>query len=295
MVSSSRRVRAVLEALLVTFLWSTSWVLIKQHLDEIPPLIFAGLRYTIAFVVLLPGANKHRARVRALTGQEWRRLAALGLVFYTLTQGGQFVTLAHLEAVTFSLLLNFSAVLVAIAGIVTLHESPSRLQWAGIAIFVAGALAYFSSTATWENRALGLGLAGLTVCANAAAALLGRWVNREQTLPPILVTCISMGIGALCMLALGLVFQGWPAITPRGWLVVVWLAVINTALAFTLWNHTLTIMSAVESATINNTMLVQIAVLAWLFLGERPTPTQMGGLALATVGVLLVQVRSTRR
>ena len=39
-----------LQALFVTFLWSTSWVLIKIGLDQIPALPFAGLRYTLACV-----------------------------------------------------------------------------------------------------------------------------------------------------------------------------------------------------------------------------------------------------
>jgi drug/metabolite transporter (DMT)-like permease len=46
--------RAVAQALLVTFLWSTSWVLIKWGLADIPALVFAGLRYTLAFLILLP-------------------------------------------------------------------------------------------------------------------------------------------------------------------------------------------------------------------------------------------------
>lgn len=88
---SSKRVRAILTALLVTFLWSTSWVLIKRYLDEIPLLIFAGLRYTLAAVVLVPGAVRHRRQVRDLTGRDWGALVALGLVYYTLTQGGQLI------------------------------------------------------------------------------------------------------------------------------------------------------------------------------------------------------------
>ncbi len=50
-------------------------------------------------------------------------------MLYTLTQGGQFVTLQHLEAVTFSLVLNFTSIPVALAGILTLHE-PLRHGWA---------------------------------------------------------------------------------------------------------------------------------------------------------------------
>ena len=38
-------------------------------------------------------------------------------------------------------------------------------------------------------------------------------------------------------------------------------------------------------------MLVQIALLAWIFLGDRPTGQQVPGLAVASVGILLVQLR----
>lgn len=235
----SPRVRAILQALLVTFLWSTSWVLIKVALDEIPPLTFAGLRYTMAFLILLPGLWKHRADLHALAAQDWRRLAVLGLVFYTMTQGGQFLTLKHLEAVTFSLLLNFTSVLVAFFGIVVLREVPSRLQWAGLIVFIAGVVVYFLPVSGSGEPALGFVCAGFTVCANAAASVLGRSINRKNTIPPLVVTAVSMGIGAISLLGIGLAVEGLPLLSPAGWAIVAWLAAINTALAFTLWNKAL--------------------------------------------------------
>ena len=63
-MQNSGRLRAILQALLVTFLWSTSWVLIKIAINDIPPLTFAGLRYTLAVIILLPGLRKHRDKVR---------------------------------------------------------------------------------------------------------------------------------------------------------------------------------------------------------------------------------------
>ena len=45
--SPSSNLIPVLQALFVTFLWSTSWVLIKVGLKEIPAISFAGLRYTL--------------------------------------------------------------------------------------------------------------------------------------------------------------------------------------------------------------------------------------------------------
>jgi drug/metabolite transporter (DMT)-like permease len=73
--------------------------------------------------------------------------------------------------------------------------------------------------------------------------------------------------------------------------VITWLAIVNTAFAFTLWNHTLRTLSAVESSVINNTMLIQVAILAWLFLGERLNRQELLGLALAGIGAFVVQLR----
>ncbi|MCA9931883.1 MAG: DMT family transporter, partial [Anaerolineales bacterium] len=246
----SPRLLAILQALFVTFLWSTSWVLIKRNLDEIPPLTFAGLRYSLAFLILSPGLWRHRAEVRALSAKEWRSLVILGLVFYTLTQGGQFVTLKHLEAVSFSLLLNFTALLVAIFGIFVLKEMPSRLQWWGIIIFIIGVIVYFSPTGIRGGQLLGFAFAGFTVLANAMAAVLGRSVNRSAKISPLVVTAISMGVGAAFLLGSGFAVQGLPSISPSAWAVIAWLAVVNTALAFFLWNKTLRILSAVESSII---------------------------------------------
>lgn len=69
---------------------------------------------------------------------------------------------------------------------------------------------------------------------------------------------------------------------PSGW--------FSTALAFTLWNQTLRTLTAVESSVINNLMLVQIALLAWVFLGEALSPIEIVGLAVALAGILVVQV-----
>jgi drug/metabolite transporter (DMT)-like permease len=288
---SPSRLRAVLLALLVTFLWSTSWVLIVRGLDDIPALTFAGLRYAIAFLLLLPACWRRRDEVRALSRRDWGRLIGLGLVFYTLTQGGQFLTLEHLEAITFSLVLSFTPILVAMAGAVLLSERPGRAQWAGIVIALGGGALYFLSASAPGGSAVGLLLAGATLTANTGAALLGRAVNRRRTTSPIVVTTVSMGIGGICLLAIGIGTEGVPSFGLASWGIILWLAVVNTALAFTLWNLTLRTLSATESSVVNNTMLIQIAVLAYVFLGERLTPVQIVSLMVAAGGTLLVQIR----
>ena len=137
--------QAVLQALFVTFLWSTSWVLIKIGLEEIPALPFAGLRYTLAFVCLLPFAARsgQLGSLRRLPAGTWIRLLLLGLLFYSVTQGSQFLSLNYLPAVTVSLLLSFTTILVALIGFFALRERPTTMQWTGSGLYLAGVLVYF--------------------------------------------------------------------------------------------------------------------------------------------------------
>jgi len=291
----SKHGRAVLTALFVTFLWSTSWVLIKIGLTDIPALPFAGLRYAGAFLLLLPGLWQRRAEIRRLSARDWLLLFALGVVFYALTQGGQFLTLSHLNAVPFSLMLSFSPILVAAAGASVLRERTSPVQVVGIALALGGALIYFAPLSVSRGSALGFALAGGTVAANALAAVLGRAANRRNLASPLVVTGISMGIGAAILLGTGWAVQGLPRLSPQGWGIVIWLAAANTALAFTLWNRTLRTLSATESSMINNTMLIQIAVLATVFLGETLSGWDIVGLLVVAVGTALVQIGKTPR
>jgi drug/metabolite transporter (DMT)-like permease len=290
---SQPRTVAILQALFVTFLWSTSWVLIKIGLRQVPALTFAGLRYLLAFLVLVPvlGLRGHAGLLRRLAARDWLRLAALGVLFIAITQGGQFMALAYLPAVTVNLVLSLTTIAVALMGLIFLAERPGDLQWLGIGLALAGALIYFIPVGVGGGQTAGLLAAGVCVLANAASSVMGRDVNRRRDMPPLVVTTVSMGFGAVLLLGGGLVFQGLPRLDLTGWGIVGWLAVVNTALAFTLWNRTLQTLTAVESSVINNTMLIQIPILAVVFLGERLTWLEVVGLCVAGVGTLIVQLR----
>lgn len=291
---SGNRGRAIAQALLVTFLWSSSWVLIKFGLQaSLPPLTFAGLRYCLAFLVLLPfllAKPAQRRRLVELPGRVWGRLALLGLLLYTLTQGAQFVGLSLLPAATLTLLLNLTPIAVALLSVFISDESPTMGQWAGSLLSAVGALIYFFPLAMPQGQALGLAVGLFGMLANAVSSLMGRRINRDGHLSPLLITTVSMGIGGLILLVAGAVTQGFGELGWQQWAIIAWLAVVNTAVAFTLWNHTLRTLTAVESSVINNTMLPQIAVLAWVFLGEALTARQIVGLVLVGVGTLVVQL-----
>jgi drug/metabolite transporter (DMT)-like permease len=218
-------------------------------------------------------------------------LLGLGLLFYTLTQGTMFVTLTYLPPVTFSMLLNGSALIVALLGIPLLRELPSRLQWLGMLVYILGVALFFYPLIIPSGQAIGYLFALIHILGNSLSAILGRGINRQGRIHPITVTMVSMGAGSIAMLLIGLSIESWPQLSASNWAIILWLAVVNTAFAFTLWNLTQQTLSAMESSVINNTMLIQIAILAVMFLGTTLTWVEVGGLVLVGLGALLVQLR----
>ena len=290
--------RAVAAALLVTFLWSSSWVLIRWGLDDeaLQPVTFAALRYGLAALLLIGWVASKRPLRQSISGLDRRSLIQiiiLGVVFYTITQGAQFVAIDNQPAATTSLVLSWSPLLVAALGSLFIAETATRRQIAGALLVAAGAWAYFAGDL--GATALGMMAALIAMAANVASSLLGRNVNRRADCPPVVVTAISMAVGAALLVAVGIGTEGMPAVSARAWLIIGWLAVVNTALAFTLWNYSLRRLSALESTAINNTMLIQIALLAWIFLDENLGIAEITGIVLVTIGVLLSQAARTRK
>jgi drug/metabolite transporter (DMT)-like permease len=290
--TSPSRLIAIVEAFLVVTLWSSSWVMIKWGLEDIPPLTFGGLRYFVAFLVLLPFAlsRDNRVALSRLSRRSWLLLSSLGLLFYAIGAGGQFVALSILPTVTTRLLFALSTVVVGLLSGLLLRERPAIWQWLGILAAMTGIYVYFHPVDVNVSQLAGI-LAALTgMLAMAGAAIVGRAVARSRVASPLVVSAVSMGVGSVVLLLCGVLLQGLPAVSLRNWLIIGWMSVINTAFAFVLWNHSLRTLTAVESNIITNVMIVEIAVLAWLFLGERLTYLDTIGLALVMGGTLLVQV-----
>lgn len=290
---SRDHVIAILQALLVVSLWASSWVLIKFGLRDIGPLTFAGLRYFLAFLVLVPFAlsSANRRALRGLGRRHLLLLAALGLLIYMVSPGTQYVALTYLPAVTTSLLFSFSTVTVALLSGMLLREPPTRLQWWGIAGALLGGYLYFHPVRIPVGEFIGMLVALVSMLSYSIAAILGRDIARSRDVSPLLMTVVSMGVGSTVLLVGGLAVEGMPSMSLANWLTIFWLSVANTSFTFVLWNRTLRTLTAVESSIMANAMVVEIAVLAWLFLGEQLTILGGAGLGLVILGTLIVQLR----
>jgi drug/metabolite transporter (DMT)-like permease len=284
----SGKLGAALLALLVTFLWSTSWVIIRWGLDDeddrLPPLTFAGLRYGLAAALLVGWTRTGpRRALHVVERSAWRPLIALGAVMYALTQGAQFVAIDSQPAATTNLFLAMTPLAVAVTSAAVLGEHSTRRQQLGGVVVIGGAAVYFGG----DLGATSVGLAAALVClvSNAAATLLGRAVNRTARHSAVAVTAVSMTAGAVLLIAAGLIVDGVPHLSWSTSAIVAWLAVVNTAFAWTWWNHAQRALTATEAAAINTTMAVQIPLLAWIFLDERLGLPEIVGIAIVIVGV----------
>ncbi len=287
------RLKAILLASLVAFIWSTSWILIKIGLNDIPALTFAGLRYFLGFLCLTPFLLQQRVRqqIAKFTKAEWILVLLMGVITYFAAQGAQFLSLVYLPATTLSLILNLTSVFVAILAVYLIHEVPTWNQWFGLGINLAGVLIFFHPLGGNGGAVIGFVFAAICLASNTIGSLIGRKVNASGKLDPIAVTMVSMGIGSVLMLATGTAWQGLPVISTSSIVILLVLAIVNTAFTFVIWNYTLQTLTAVESSIINNTMMVYIAILAWIFLGEIQELRGIIGLALAFIGAVIVNLK----
>ena len=287
------RIKAILLAILVVIIWSTSWILLKSGIQGIPTLTLNGLRYTLAFLVMIPFLflPNFRQHIAEMNRRDWKDLLVLGIVFIALTQGTMALSLTYLPATTASLIVNCTPLFVAFFGIGFLNERPQVWQWIGLLVNLLGIFLFFFPLQKQDGNTLGLVIAFTCLLFNTAGALLSRRINRDARLNAYIVSTVSIGVGGILMLLAGFMIFGIPAIRLEGAGLLIWLAVVNTAVAFPLWNTSLQTLTAMESNIISNTMLIFVAIFAFLLIGEQLTTQQILGLVLTAIGAILVQIQ----
>lgn len=139
--------------LLLTFtmlIWAGSFIFIKIGLRGLDPYNLAFYRFLIASPLLLAWVFWRRGVVKP-NGFEWVHLSILALSGVTLLYAVQFLALKYTTATNASILINTSAVFVAIWGFVKGEANPRKvagvfLSFAGVILIVSkGTLEFFSS------------------------------------------------------------------------------------------------------------------------------------------------------
>ncbi len=282
---------ALFEALLVSIVWGSSFIFVKLALTELGPLTIGGLRYFLGFACLLPFLRRISF---SLSRSQWVRMALLGFCAYTLGNGALFWALQYLPATTGSFLMSAITITVLLGAIFWLREIPSRLQAVGVFTAIAG-MALFFSRGLAPGESLGLLLFTLALLGFTLFGLLSRIAAIERKIDIFTLTALPLAIGGGLLLIIAIILEGIPRASLQIWGLILFLAAINTALGYVLYNHALQGLQAIEMNVLLNLTPVWTALFGWLLLGEILAGLQWVAIFIVMVGVALVQQRNHKK
>ena len=290
------RMLSLVEASLVTFLWSSSYVLIRIGLEEINPLAFAAYRYFLASLILLfPFYLQYRKRrTSKFNLSRIGMFLVLGFTGFFIAQGFQFLGLFFLNSVTVTFILNLTPLFVLGLSICFLNEWPSTVQLIGIVLTLFGVIIFFYDTLADFGAVTGVLITVISGIGWAFYIIISRRYLVKDRESVITLTSISMLLGAFMLLGATGLTGNLVNVSFNGWMIILWLSIVNTAVAFFLWNHALKTLKAIEQSILQNSMLIQIALLAFFFLQESISEQNILGMIIVFSGVLIVQIRAKK-
>lgn len=278
-----------LSLVLMALIWAVNYSVVKYGMRTLAPLAYNGIRVSLAAVVL--------AVLAAARGVSWpprRRTApllALGVLGNGVYQLFFIFGLAHSRAGTAALMFGASPAFIALLARARGTEHVSARRWSGIALQLAG-VAYVvlgSTTAgVGEDTPLGVALilAG-TLCWATYTVLLKPYT---ACVDGVHVAAITMAGGAvpIALVALPAVRAApWHAVPPSVWGALTYSGVMALVVAYLLWYRGVRVLGPTRTAMYGNLQPLLALVVAWLALGERPTPWQALGAACLMTGLLL--------
>ncbi len=280
---------ALTEAVVANLIWASSFVLIKQGLEYAGPLTLAGLRYFLAFLLLVPLMAQRGSFKASYSPALWLRLFLLGLSAYTVGNGAMFWALKTLPATTGSFTMSLMPILVVGLSIVWLREIPTGLQLLGMLIGIGGSLFFFSPGGQTADPG-GLLMALVALLGFTVFGVLGREVARDHQMGVLAMTALPLALGGGLLLLIALWVEGVPRMPLTAWGIVLWLAVVNTAFAYVVYNHSLQELTALEMTVLLNLSPFATALMAWWLLGETLTAIQLVSMVVVIAGVMMVQL-----
>lgn len=270
-------------ALAVVAVWGTNFVVIKLALGQMPPLLFATLRFAVAVlpaVFFLPRPNV-----------PWRNLAAYGLLIGVGQFGLLFVAMnGHISPGLASLVIQIQVFFTIGLSMMLSGERLQRIQWLALAMATAGIGVIVLHT-DGTTTLLGLGLILLAALSWAGGNIVSRSAGRVNMVAYVVWSSL-FAVPPLVVLSIAV--EGWDAVSAgvrsadlMTWLAVAWQAWGNSLFGYAAWGW---LLARYPAATITPmALLVPLFGMgsAALWLGEGlpawkllAAALVMGGLAL---------------
>jgi drug/metabolite transporter (DMT)-like permease len=298
--SLSPRYRDAALFVLLAVLFGGSFVAIKTGLRDLPPVLFAGLRFDVAAVALLAYVALSRPRSAWLprtradllgVGVAATFLVALNNAFLF---AGQATTTPAAAAVMYGL----NPVLAPVFAWALLGRRLARLEAAGVAVALGGVLLIVGPS---PSALIGPGAAGqLLVLVAATAVALGSVLLRrlDTRMDGVALTAWAMAVGAVLLhgasLAAGespTAVLGIDAATVASVLV---LGLPSTALAYAIYFGLIARLGPVRANLVAYAVPVFAALTGWVVLGAPVSVPTAVGFLVVVAGFALVERDAVR-
>lgn len=268
----------------VTAVWGSTFFLIKDLVQQMPPLDFLGARFALAGLLI---GVLQLPRLRAAARTDWRRGAILGAL-YAAGQLLQTIGLQHTDASISGFVTGMYVVFTPILVAVLFRKRIPAEVWVAVAVATAG-LALLSIQFGASGVPFGFGeavtLAG-ALCYALHIVFLGRWAHRSDPIT----------LGAIQIIAAGAIL-GAAAIpggvtlpqTPGAWSSFLYMTIVAGLGAVMLQTWAQSRLPATTAAVIMTTEPVFAAAFAIAFGGEALTVRLAVGGALVLGAMFLVE------
>ena len=275
-------------ALAAATLWGTTGTVQTFVAGETSPYWIGAWRLLIAsiFFAVVVGWSKS-GQVMALLRRQWPWVAWAGLAMaaYNLCffAGVKAVGVATGTAIA----IGSGPIWVGLLQGWVTRQAPRPVWWLGSTLAVLGIGLMFSGA----NHAVSFDATGYLLClaagfAYASFSLLSQRLVGIST-PEIATFCVFT-VAALIALPVAAFVSGAFVATIATWLMVGYLGLVATGIAFLLFSHALRHVAAATCVTLSLAEPVTAFVLAIVVVVERPGTSAFGGLALVVAGLLLV-------
>jgi len=286
-----RRAEAALIA--NTIIWGATFVLVKQALADVTPILFLALRFTLAAVVLLVlfrGSWSHpRNPGRSLAG------GAIAGIFLFSGYAFQTIGLQFTTAPKSAFLTGLTAVITPVLAALVYRKKPRAREIGGVLLATCGMALMTLPALSGALMAINRGDL-LTVCCAVCYAAHILTLSRYSTVASFeLLSTAQIGVSALLAWSLCRGMEA-PHIrwTPGVWAAIVITGVFATAVAFTFQAWAQRYTTSTRTALIFMLEPVFAWITSYLLTGETLTARAAAGAALILAGILAVELKLTR-
>jgi drug/metabolite transporter (DMT)-like permease len=269
--------------------WAGNAVVGRHAVGSITPITLAGVRWTLAFLIVLPFAWPHLRKDWPAIRSRFGLMLLLALTGIGAFNTLQYWSLEYTTALNVLLLQSVLPLFVAIWSLLLLGTRLTAGQGLGIAVSMVGVAVILLHGNIAEITSIQLNIGDvLFVIALLIFGLYSVLTLKKPLMHPMSFLAVTFGAGALMLLPL----MAWDVtvrplmqITTSNLLTLAYVAIFPSILAYLCFNRGVQLIGANRAAPFFHLIPVFGSAMAILFLGERPQLYHGIGYALVLTGI----------